>query len=96
VPTYLQDLAFWLPLVGLGAWLLWRRRDWGYVISGAALAFWTLEAVTVAVDQWFGHRADPASDVASDVMVLPFGALAVIGAVVLWSFLSHVSREGAL
>jgi hypothetical protein len=96
VPTYLQDLAFWLPLVGLGAWLLWQRRDWGYVISGAALAFWTLEAVTVAVDQWFGHRADPASDVASDVMVLPFGALAVIGAVVLWSFLSHVSREGAL
>lgn len=91
VPTYLQDLAFWLPLVGLGAWLLWRRRPWGYVVSGSALAFWTLEAVAVAVDQWFGHRADPLSDVASDAVVVPFLIVAVIGAVALWSFLRHVS-----
>lgn len=91
VPTYLQDLAFWLPLIALGAWLLWRRRPWGYLVSGAALAFWTLEAVTVAVDQWFGHRAAPLSDVASDAVVLPFLVVALIGAGALWSFLRHVS-----
>lgn len=95
VPTYLQDLAFWLPLVATGAWLLWRRRPWGYLISGAALAFWTLEAATVAVDQWFGHRADPLSDVASDTIVIPFAVLAVIGAVVLWAFLRHTSANQA-
>jgi len=94
VPTYLQDLAFWLPLIALGAWLLWRRRPWGVVISGAALAFWTLEAVAVAVDQWFGHRADPVSDVASDAVVVPFLIVAVIGATALWSFLRHVSDRG--
>jgi hypothetical protein len=95
VPTYLQDLAFWLPLIGLGAWLLWHRRPWGYVISGAALAFWTLEAATVAVDQWFGSRADPSSDIASAAVVVPFAVLAAITAVVFWSFLRHVAEDTA-
>jgi hypothetical protein len=90
VPTYLQDLSIWLPLVGFGSWLLWHRRAWGYAIGGASLAFWALEAVTVAVDQWFGHRADPASRVASDAVVIPFAILAVVGTAVLWSFLRHV------
>ena len=93
VPTYLQDLAFWLPLIAVGAWQLWHRRPWGYVISGATLAFWTLEAATVAVDQWFGHRADPLSDIASDVVVIPFAVLAAITAVVFWSFLRQVAED---
>lgn len=96
VPTYLQDLSFWLPLLALGSWLLWHRRAWGYVISGAGLAFWAVEAATVAVDQWFGHRADPTSVVASDVMVVPFAVLAVVGAAVLWSFLRHVDIHTAV
>jgi hypothetical protein len=93
VPTYLQDLAFWLPLLAIGAWLLWHRRPWGYVIAGAGLAFWALEAATVAVDQWFGHRADPTSDVASNAVVIPFALMGVIGAAVLWSFLRHVDTH---
>jgi hypothetical protein len=95
VPTYVQDLAFWLPLVALGAWWLWHRRPWGYLVAGASLVFWTLEAATVAVDQWFGHQAAPASDIASDAMVIPFAALAVIGAVVTWSFLRRVRPHSA-
>lgn len=95
VPTYLQDLSFWLPLLGFGSWMLWHRRAWGLAIGGAGLAFWALEAVTVAIDQWMGHRADPASAVASDVMVIPFAVLAVVGAGVLWSFLRHIDvRSG--
>ncbi|HEX5969655.1 MAG TPA: hypothetical protein VFY88_14335 [Intrasporangium sp.] len=93
VPTYLQDLALWLPLIAVGAWQLWHRRPWGYVISGATLAFWTLEAATVAVDQWFGHRADPLSDIASDAVVVPFAVLSAITAVVLWAFLRHVAED---
>jgi hypothetical protein len=29
MPTYVQDLAFWLPLMGLAAWWLWRRPTSG-------------------------------------------------------------------
>lgn len=90
VPTYLQDLAFWLPLLGVGAVWLWQRRPWGFVISGGGLAFWAIESVTVAVDQWFGHRADPASDVASDAVVVPFLLLGAITVGVLAVFLRRV------
>jgi hypothetical protein len=93
VPTYVQDLAFWLPLLTIGAWLLWHRRPWGFLIAGAGLAFWTVEAATVAVDQWFGHRADPWSDVASNAMVVPFAVMAAVGAGALWSFLRHVDTN---
>jgi hypothetical protein len=93
VPTYLQDLSFWLPVLALGSWLLWHRRAWGYVIAGAGLAFWVLEAATVAVDQWFGYNADPTSNVASAAVVLPFAVLAVVGAAVLWLFLRHVDAN---
>jgi len=30
---------------------------------------WVIESVGVAVDQWFGHAADPASTVASAAVV---------------------------
>lgn len=98
VPTYFADLAVWLPLVALaGAWL-WRGRPWGYLLAGGALAFWAVEGFTVAVDQWFGHRADPASDVASSAAVVPFALLGAVGAAAAWAFLRHVdapvSREG--
>ena len=36
-PVYVQDLAFWLPALGLGAVLLWRRAAWGYLIVTAGL-----------------------------------------------------------
>jgi hypothetical protein len=80
-PIYAQDLAAWLPLAGLSAWWLWQRRPWGYLMAGALLVFWALEAVTVAVDQWLGGRADPASAVASTSMTLPFAVLAAVGLV---------------
>ena len=90
IPTYFQDLAFWLPLLAIGAAWLWRRQPWGYLIAGAGLALWALEGLTVAVDQWFGHRADPTSDVASADAVLPFAIATVIGIVALWAFLRRV------
>lgn len=90
VPTYLQDLAFWLPLLGVGAVWLWQRRPWGYLISGGGLAFWAIESVTVAVDQWYGHRADPLSDVASDAVVVPFLVVGAITVGVLALFLRRV------
>ena len=78
-PIYVQDLAFWLPAMGVGALWLVRRRDWGYVVVGAGLVLWVVESVSIAVDQWLGHAADPASSVASSAVSLPFGLLALVG-----------------
>lgn len=92
VATYAQDLAFWLPFVAWTAWMLWQRRPIGLLLGGAALAFWSIEGLTVAVDQWFGHRADPVSTVASGSVVVPFALSSVVGIAVLWRFLRHSSR----
>jgi len=91
-PTFVQDLAWWLPLMIVGSVWLWRRRPWGYLIAGSLLVTWVLEGASVAADQWFGHQADPASPEASLAMVPAFGVLAVLSLVALFFFLRHVSR----
>lgn len=75
-PIYVQDLAVWLPALAIVAVLLWQRRPAGLLLGGAGLFFWEIEAIGVAVDQWFGHRADPASDVATLGGVVLFAVLA--------------------
>jgi hypothetical protein len=92
-PLYVQDLAFWLPLAAAGAWWLWQRRPWGSLVTGTVLTFWVLEAVGVAVDQAFGHAADPSSSVASAATVWGFAALAVIGLVPAYLFHTHLDRS---
>jgi hypothetical protein len=85
-PIYVQDLAVWLPALAIVAVMLWQRRPSGIFLAGAGLIFWMIEAIGVAVDQWFGHRADPASDVATLGGVVLFVALAgaTIVPLVLW------------
>jgi hypothetical protein len=87
---YVQDLAFWLPLAAVAAVLLWRRRPWGYLAIGPILTYWVIESVGVAVDQWFGHAADPSSTVVSVVMVPAFGVLALVGLVPLYIYFRHL------
>lgn len=77
--VYVQDLALWLPLLAVAAAWLWRRRPWGYLLAGAGLVMWVLESTGIAVDQWYGHAAAPASPVASGALVPAFAALALIG-----------------
>ena len=85
-PIYVQDLAVWLPALAIVAVLLWQRRPSGVLLGGAGLVFWEIEAIGVAVDQWFGHRADPGSDVATLAGVVLFVVLAAATLVplVLW------------
>ncbi len=80
-PVYVQDLAFWLPVAALAGIWLWQRRAWGYLIAGSVLVMWVIEAASVAVDQWFGHAADPASQVASAGIGWGFLAMAVVGCI---------------
>lgn len=89
-PVYVQDLAVWLPLMAIGAAWLWMRRPRGYVVVGALLTLWVLESTSVAVDQWFGHTADPASPAASMAVVPLFAALAVVGLAPLYVHLRHL------
>jgi len=89
-PIYVQDLAFWLPLMAVGAWWLWHDRVWGYVVVGSMLATWLIEGVTVATDQWMGHSADPTSSVATIAGSWLFAALALIDVVPLVAFYRHV------
>ncbi|HET8560237.1 MAG TPA: hypothetical protein VFL69_06925 [Marmoricola sp.] len=80
-PIYVQDLAVWLPALTIAAVLLWRRHPVGVVLAGSGLVFWLVEAIGVAVDQWFGHQADPASDVATLAGAVMFVVLAAATAV---------------
>ncbi|MFZ0161493.1 MAG: hypothetical protein WAL50_20880 [Kineosporiaceae bacterium] len=92
-PIYVQDLAFWLPLAGLSARWLWRRTAWGYVVVGGLLGMWLIEAIGVTSDQWFGHRADPASTVATLGGAYLFAVIAVVNAVAITLFL-RLRRRG--
>jgi hypothetical protein len=91
-PIFVQDLAFWLPLIAVGAWGMRRGRPCGYVVVGAMLVMWVVEAVTVAVDQALGYGADPASTVASAAGAWGFAALAAISLVPMIAFYRRVGR----
>ena len=80
-PIFVQDLAFWLPAMAWLGWALWQRRDRGYFLASAGLAYWLLEAVGVAVDQWWGHHLDPDSSVVSLAGSAGFVVMAVVTAV---------------
>ena len=89
-PTFIQDLSFWLPLTALAGVLLWRRTGWGYLAAGAMLAYGVLEAVGVAVDQWFGYRADPTTSYATPGGMWLFAGLAVIAVAPAYLFLRGI------
>jgi hypothetical protein len=93
-PIYVQDLSFWIPLMAVSAVLLWRRQAWGYVLTGGMLVFFVIEAITIAIDQWMGGTADPASTVASVAFTPVFAAIAVIGLIPLFFYFRHMNRGG--
>jgi hypothetical protein len=92
---YVQDLAFWLPLIAVAAVWLWRRKAWGYVLAGTMLVTYEIEAIGVAVDQWMGHVADPASTVAFAAAVPMFAVIFVIGLVPLAFYLRNLDSGPA-
>jgi hypothetical protein len=76
-PTYVQDLAVWLPLAAAAAWWLWRGLARGRVAVAAILVFWTVESIGVAVDQAMGSAADPSSPAVAAAAVPLFVVSAV-------------------
>jgi hypothetical protein len=92
-PIYIQDLGFWLPLMAVTAWWLWRRRAWAIYLSGGWLFYGVLESAGVAVDQWFGHQADATSPLATVGAIWLMAAMAVIGLVPLFFYLRRSPRR---
>jgi hypothetical protein len=91
--VFVQDLVFWLPLMAVAAVWLWKKQAWGYVVAGAMLVTYEIEAIGVAVDQWMGHGADPASAVASAAAVPLFAAIFAIGLIPLAIYLRNMNRD---
>ena len=70
--VWVLDFAFTFPLTLLGARWLWRRKPWGYVIAGMMVIMLTLETAGIAIDQWFGHRHDPAAPLEAIPLMIAF------------------------
>ena len=94
-PVWVQDLAVWLPAAAVVAVALWRGRGWSTPAAASLTTYWVLEAVSVAVDQWFGSRADPGSTVVSAAVVPGFLLLAAVGCVPAVTLLRTTSERRA-
>jgi hypothetical protein len=87
MPTYVQDLSFWLPLTIVIAVWLWRRKPWGVVLAGALIVYGFVESIGIATDQAFGHAADPSSPVVAVAAVPGFLVLAVVELVAFYFYI---------
>jgi hypothetical protein len=77
-PVIAQDLALWLPLMAWLGWGVWISRPSLVALAAAGLVFWVAEFLAIAVDQWWGHQADPSSAWASWEAVPMFVSLALV------------------
>ncbi|TAK01288.1 MAG: hypothetical protein EPO36_05955 [Chloroflexota bacterium] len=94
-PVQILDLGFTLPLMALTAVLLWQRKAWGFLLTGSLLVMLAIETLSIAVDQWLGHAADPASPAASAEIVPVMLVLTAIGLVALSVYLRAASGHRA-
>lgn len=85
-PSWVQDLAFWLPMAAIAAAWLWLRKPWGYVLVGAWLVYGLIESLGVAVDQLFGYAADPTTEHATPAGAAIFAVLALVNLIPLYFY----------
>jgi hypothetical protein len=95
-PSWVQDLAFWLPMAAIAAAWLWLRKPWGYVLIGAWLVYGLIESVSVAVDQLFGYAADPTTEYATPAGAVVFGTLALVNLVPLYFYFRRRQAQSHL
>jgi hypothetical protein len=95
-PVIAQDLAFWLPVMAWLGWGVWKARPPAVALAAAGLVFWVVEFLGVAVDQWWGHLADPSSPWAAAGAVPMFVALALVGLLPAFRLLRSIPRGGTV
>lgn len=64
-PVEVLDFTFSIPAALVAAALLWRGRPAGLPLAGLLLVMFVIETTSIAVDQVFGHLADPAAPLAA-------------------------------
>ena len=76
------DLTSLVPLYGVAAVLLWRRRPWGFVLAALALVAGTLHQLSYVVALLFQYAAEVPGSVPMDpvepVILLLFGVATVL------------------
>jgi len=90
-PGQILDLGFFMPIAGLTAFLAWHRRPWAHILIGGQLVMLAIESASIALDQWFGHRADPTSSLVSVDIVPVFAVLCAVGVAATFAFLRSMS-----
>jgi hypothetical protein len=93
---YVQDLVFWLPMMAVAAYWLWQRQTMGVLLTGSWLVYGVIESIGIAVDQWFGHQADPTSSFASEAVIPYMIGLAVVNAIVVYFYIRPNRQEGVV
>ncbi len=81
------DLTISLPLMALAGYWIWQRRSWGYLLSGTLLVMFTIETLSVAVDQIFGHRSDPTQSLAAVPLMVGLTAAGLLVTLVYMRYL---------
>jgi hypothetical protein len=66
---------------------LWQRRPWGYLLAGVLVSMLTIETASIAIDQYFGHRADPSQSLGAVPLM---AALTVLGLALTSVYLRHL------
>lgn len=92
-PSWVQDLAFWLPMAAIAARWLWLRKPWGFVFIGAWLVYGLIESIGVAVDQLFGYAADPSTPHATVAGAAVFAGLALAGLIPIFFYFRRSYTE---
>jgi hypothetical protein len=95
-PSWVQDLAFWLPMAAIAAAWLWLRKPWGYVLVGAWLVYILIESVGIAVDQLFGYAADPTTQHATPAGAAVFAILAFVSLIPVYFYFRSRQAHGRL
>jgi hypothetical protein len=90
---YVQDLVVWLPLMALAGWWMWSGRALGVFLTGSWLVFGVLESIGIAVDQWFGHTADPTSPHASTEIIPMLMVLALVNLIGVYFYMRSPRQE---
>jgi hypothetical protein len=78
------DLALLVPAYALGAVLLWRRKAWGYVISGVVLVSGILHQLSYMIALPFQAVSDVPGAVAFDPLEPVIIAVYVVATALLW------------
>ncbi len=89
-PIEVMDLSVSLPLLILAGVWLWQRKPWGYLLAGVLTVMFTIESLSVAVDQVFGHRGDPEQSLAAVPLMI---ALMLVGLFVSYVYLRNMRDD---